>query len=117
MRKSAVRYGLRMIVAGMVAVIIGTFFHARVADFLRFTPSGEARFVFLSFFGGGLFGGFGILVSGAGLLRTESSAKPVRLAPILFVLALLIALFVILFLVPPQEPQRLRLRPGETITI
>ncbi len=117
MRKSTVRYGLNMIVAGLAAVTLAAFFPAQVADFLRLSPSGEARFVFFGLFLGGLFGGFGMLVAVAGLLRSGSGEKPVRLLPVLLVVVVMIVVFCVLLVVAVRAPEQPRLRPGESITI
>jgi len=106
-----------MIVAGMVLVTLATYFPDRIAELLRLTPAGEAGFVFLGFFCGGLCGGFGLLVAFAGMLRRETAGVPVRLAPVLIVMGILAVLLLLLYLVSPRAPQTPRLRPGETITI
>ena len=63
MRKSTIRHGLNMVIAGIAAVTLAAFFPNQVANLLRLSPAGETRFVFLGFFWGGLFSGFGILVA------------------------------------------------------
>ena len=117
MRKSTVRHGLNMIIAGLAAVTLAAFFPAQIAVFLRLSPSGEARFVFFGLFWGGLFGGFGMLVAVAGLLRSESGGKPVRLLPVLLVMVVMIIVFCALLILAARAPEQPRLRPGETITI
>lgn len=117
MRKSTVRHGLNMIIAGLAAVTLAAFFPAQVAGFLRLSPAGEARFVFFGLFCGGLFGGLGMLVAVAGLLRRGGEGRPVRLLPVLLVLVVMIMVFSVLLVLAVRAPEQPRLRPGETIVI
>jgi hypothetical protein len=117
MRKSTVRCGLNMVIVGIAAVTLAAFFPDQAADLLRLSRAGEARFVFFGFFWGGLFGGFGMLVAIAGLLRSGGGGTPVRLLPVLLVLAAMIIIFCVLLFSAVRTPEQPRLRPGETITI
>jgi putative flippase GtrA len=117
MRKSTVRHGLSMIIAGIAAVTLAAFFPAQVADFLKLSSAGEARFIFFGFFWGGLFAGFGMLVAIAGLLRSGAGGMPVRLLPVLLIMVAMIIIFCVMLFFAVRAPEQPRLRPGETITI
>jgi hypothetical protein len=112
-----VRRGLEMITAGLAAVILAAYCSAGIAAFLRFSPAGEAGFIFLGLFGGGLCSGFGLLVTLAGLVKSEVAGTPVRLLPVVVVLAVLSLVFLVLMVMTSRSPEPPRLRPGETITI
>jgi membrane-bound ClpP family serine protease len=117
MRKSTVKLGLNSIIAGIVSVILASYFHQSIADLFHLSPPAEARFVFLGLFCGGFFGGLGVLLSVIGLLRRPSPQPKTHLAPSLIILVVVTVLFFILFFsffnsFVPQQMQ-----PGETITI
>lgn len=117
MRKSTVRTGLRLILAGIVTVILATFYHGTLAALVSLTAAEEARLVFLGLFWGGALGGAGIIVAAYGLLRSGMLGSEVRLLPIMIVLAAAMLLFFLLLYSSLRETPPPRLRPGETITI
>ncbi len=117
MRKKTVKKGLNLIIAGVVTLILATFFHGNLADILNLSPSGEASLVFMGFLLGGMAGCLGIVITVAGLASSAGKGTDVRLG--LTLLILVGALFFYFFLfydsLTTSEPPRLR--PGETINI
>ena len=119
MRKKTVRSGLNFMLAGVVCVIIATFFPVQAATLLLLGIGGDVRVTFLGFFLAGVCGGFGVLVSAAGLLQSGGDdERGVRLAPTVLVLLSLVILFFVLaynaFTTIPQSPALPR---GESINI
>jgi hypothetical protein len=117
MRRKTVKYGLELIIGGIFATILATFFHEQAAGLLFLSPGGETQFIFLGFFWGAVLGCCGILVTFVGFLRTAAGDPKVRLFPVIVVLIIVILLFFILVFVSFRNPEQPRLRPGETITI
>ena len=109
---------MNYILAGMVAVIIATFFHDETAWLFRLSAGGEVQFTFLGIVFGGVFAGVGVLIAALGLLQgAVVSDRSVRLIPVLLLLFSALMLFFILFYSTLTSPEPPRLRPGETITI
>jgi hypothetical protein len=117
MRKSTVKHGLNCIIAGIVSVILASYFHQYIAALLHLSAEAEARFIFSALFCGGFFGGLGVIMSAIGLLCRPAIEQKTHLAPSLIILiAVTILFFILLFsyfksFVPQQ------IHPGETITI
>jgi hypothetical protein len=118
MRKKTVQTGLKCMLAGIICVIVATFFPGELASLLLLGIGGDLRITFLGFFLGGVCGGFGVLVSIAGLLQAGGEEKGVRLAPTVMLLLSLIVIFFVLaynaFTTIPQTPPLPR---GESINI
>ncbi len=117
MRKRTVNIGLNMISAGILLIILATFFHEQASRLLFLPTAAEARFVFLGLFWGGTTGCFGILVTVAGMLRREIDKENRHLALTLIILGIVTALFFMLLFTSFTTHGQPRLRPGETITI
>lgn len=117
MRRSTVKSGLKLIIGGVVAVILATFFHEEMAWLLFLSPGGETQFVFWGLFWGGVLGFIGILLTVLGFLRAPAGEQRVSLRPVLVALIVSILLFFLLLFVTFRSPEQPRLRPGETITI
>ena len=118
MRKKTVRDGLRLLVAAIFLLILGTFYSREIGGMLLFSAGGAVEFVQLAFFWGGILGGVGMLLVCAGLLRASLQTEKTRLLPSFALVLLMLGLFFLLFMraissPPPQQP----LRPGETIII
>ena len=117
MRGNRVKAGLNLLILAICMVIVATFFHEDAAGLLSLAPSGEARFVFLGLFWGGVCGCIGILLTVSGILRSSYQGGGVPLGPTLIILAAIILLFFFLLYSSFNSPAPPRLRPGETITI
>ncbi|BDV43183.1 hypothetical protein GURASL_21060 [Geotalea uraniireducens] len=119
MRKRTVRFGLNFIIAAVFIVILGTFYHSVIADLFHFLPTDEERFVFLSFFIGGIMGGFGAFVVAAGFLlgSSQDEGPRIRLLPNIIILCAVALIFFMLFASSLHTTTTPELRPGETITI
>jgi len=103
--------------AGILSVMIATFFPWEVARLLFLGIGGEARVTILGFFLGGLCGGFGVLVSAAGFLQGGADEKVVRLAPTVLLLLSLVILFFVLAFSSITTPRPPTLPRGESIAI
>ena len=118
MRKRTVRTGLKFLVAGILCVIVATFFPGQAATLLLLGIGGDIRVTFVGFFLGGACGGCGVLVAAAGLLQSGGEERGVRLAPTVVLLFSLVVLFFVLsysaFTTVPPAPALPR---GESITI
>ncbi|HEX8961316.1 MAG TPA: hypothetical protein VF775_07060 [Geobacteraceae bacterium] len=117
MRRITVKYGLKMIVGGIVAVILATFYHDQVARVLLLSPDGETQFVYLGLFWGAVLGFCGILVTVIGFLRAATAEQKVNLLPVLAALIIAVLIFFYLLFGWIRSPEEPRVRPGETITI
>jgi hypothetical protein len=117
MRKATVRYGLKLILTGILAVTAATFYHAEIAALFFWGGIGEAQITLLGFFIGGLAGGCGVLIAAGGFLQSGADEKPVRLGPLFFVLLLAASLFFYLAYRSITHPGPPRVPPGESITI
>jgi len=117
MRRSTVRIGLNLIIAAVVLVIIAAFYHEQFALLLSLSPDSENRLIFLCLLWGGISGCTGITVAVFGLLRSSGGPARVNLVKPLVIIALLVLMFIFLFISSFSRPENPRLRPGETITI
>lgn len=117
MRKRTLKKGLNLLNAGLVAVILATFYHGSIAMLFGLSPAGETKLIFFGLFWGGVLGGAGIMVAMFGLLRRAQPEESIRLAPAVTLLALLAAIFLVLWFASARTPVQPRLAPGETITI
>ena len=117
MRKGIAKSGLNLILAGVVPLILVTYYHEHFARLLFLPPAGETAFVYLGFFWGGMCGCLGILVTVTGLVRSAGQGPEVRLAPAVILLAVAIILYFYLLYESFSKPAPPKLRPGETITI
>ncbi|MBJ6726756.1 hypothetical protein [Geomesophilobacter sediminis] len=117
MRRSTVRYGLKLILAGILCVTAGTFFHSEIADVLLLGGGGDAEITLLGFFLGGLTGGCGVLIAAGGFLQSGAGDRPAKLGRIFAYIVLAVILFFFLayrsFTTPVSQP----VRPGESISI
>jgi hypothetical protein len=116
-RGNYVKAGLNLLILAICMVILATFFHEDVSGLLSLSSAGEARFVFLGLFWGGVSGCVGILLTVVGIVRNPVRGRAVPLGPTLIVLAAIILLFFFLLYSSFNAPEQPRLRPGETITI
>jgi hypothetical protein len=118
MRNKTVRSGLRYVTAGVLCIILATYFPSQVSRYVFLGLADEVRLSFLCFFLGGMASAWGIIIAAAGLLQSGAQQTRVRLAPTVLLLLALVALFFVLaynsFTVPQTQPQ---LQPGESINI
>lgn len=117
MRRKTIKQGLKLVIGGIVAVILVTFFHQNLASFLFLSPGGEIELIYLGLFWGGVLGFCGILLTIFGFFRAPMGEKVVSLRFSVLTLVLLICLFFILLFFSFGNTEKPRLRPGETITI
>ena len=118
MRKKTVRTGLKFMLAGIVCVMVATFFPDEAASLLLLGIGGDVRITFLGFFLGGVCGGCGVLVSAVGLLQSGADEKGVRLAPtVLLLLSLILLFFVLAYNAFTTIPEAPALPRGESINI
>ena len=117
MRKKTVKTGFNLILAGVVSLILATFYHGHIARLLLLSQGGETIFVLLGFLVGGAAGCLGILVVLAGMLLGPGKEQGIRLSytVILLASALVIYIFLSFLSITGTEPSGLE--PGETITI
>ena len=117
MRKSTVKHGLNSIIAGIVSIILASYFHHTIAALFHLSAEAEDNFIFFGIFCGGVFGGLGVIISAIGLLRSPSIEQKTRLAPSLIILIAVTILFFILFFSFFNSFVPQHIHPGETITI
>ncbi|HTG82437.1 MAG TPA: hypothetical protein VL949_10870 [Geobacteraceae bacterium] len=117
MRRTTVGSGLKLIIGGVVAVILASFFHDQLATLLFLSPAGETELIFLGLFWGGVLGFCGILVTVIGFLRASGGERRINLLRSVIALIMVVLLFFILLFATFRNPEPRRLRPGETITI
>jgi hypothetical protein len=117
MRKSTVKLGLNSIIAGIVSVILASYFHQSIAALFHLSAEAEARFIFSGLFCGGFLGGLGVIMSAIGLLRGPPIEQKTHLAPSLIILIAVTILFFILFFSFFKSFVPQHIHPGETITI
>lgn len=117
MHKKTVRSGLRLIAAGMVFVLVATFFHDQLSRLLFLDMVNQGRVTFLGFFLGGISAGCGVLVSAVGLLRSGGDEPQVVLTPtFVFLFSLVLLFFVLAYKTVPAQ-LRPMLPPGESVNI
>jgi H+/Cl- antiporter ClcA len=117
MRKSTVKLGLNSIIAGIVSVILASYFHQSIAVLFQLSADAEARFIYSGLFCGVVFGGLGVIMSAIGLLRSPSIEQKTHLAPSFIILIAVTILFFILFFSFFKSFVPQQINPGETITI
>jgi hypothetical protein len=117
MHKRTVKSGLNLIVAGIVAIIMATFYHGEVSQLLSLTVSGQNRLIVFGLFCGGLSSGLGIIVALVGLLRNQAESNDTGLSRTIVVLIAVVLLFFYLFYRSIGAPHPPPLRQGETIII
>lgn len=118
MRKRTVRTGLRLLVAAIVLLLVGTFFSPYVSAIFFLPASGGFEFVRLALFWGGILGGAAIITISVGLVRSSLYNDRVRLLPTVWLLVALLLLFMTLFYhTLTSPPATSPLRPGETVVI
>ena len=117
MHKGIAKTGLNLILAGVVPLILATYYHEHIARLLFLPPAGETALVYLGFFWGGVCGCLGILVTVTGLVRSGGKGSEVRLTSTVIQLAAAIILYFFLLYSSFTSHAPPKLNPGETITI
>jgi hypothetical protein len=117
MHRRTVKSGLNLIVVGIVAIIVATFFNNEVSQVLSLTVSGQNRLIVFGLFCGGLSSGLGIMVALVGLLRNQVESNDTKLSRTIVVLIAVVILFFFLFYRSFDAPRHPPLRQGETIII
>jgi hypothetical protein len=117
MRKRTIKLGLKLILAGVVSLILATFYHEHIARLFLLSPDSETIFIWLGFFSGGILGCLGIMVTMTGLVRSAGEGPSVRLTYTLILLSASLIIYFYLLYASFITPEPARLLPGETITI
>lgn len=117
MRKKTVRDGLRLLVAAITLLIMGTFYSREISEIFFLSGAGAIEFVHLAFFWGGILGGVAIVLICVGFVRSASPADSARLLPMFLLLLAALGLFFFLFFRSLSSPPVQPLRPGETLII
>jgi hypothetical protein len=117
MRKRTVKTGSNLLLAGVVSLILATFYHGHVARLLLLSPGGETVFIFLGFLVGAGAGSLGILLTLAGVVLAPGKEQEVRLSYTLILLASAIVIYLLLSYLSLTSSEPTRLEPGDTITI
>lgn len=120
MRRKTIRTGLRLMIAALLLLILGTFYSQSINSALSIGADGSTEFVKLTFFWGSMFGGAAVFAIAVGLLQRSVYGDRARIIPSLVVMMLLLAAFFTLFMKTLSSPPDLKqkpLRPGETVII
>jgi len=117
MRKKTVRDGLRLLVAAITLLIMGTFYSREIGEIFFLSVAGAMEFVHLAFFWGGILGGVAIVMICVGFVQSSCPADRVRLLPAFLLLLAALVLFFLLFFRSLSSPPVQPLRPGETLII
>jgi hypothetical protein len=117
MRKSTIKSGLNLILAGVVSITLATFYHSHVARIFLLSAGGETYFVLLGLFLGGITCCLGILLTFAGMLLKAGNAPDVRLYYHLILLTSALVIFFFLFFMSMSNNEPPGLEPGETVNI
>ena len=118
MRKKTVRTGLRLMIAALSLLLLGTFYSQQVNVIFSMPADGVFEFVKLAFFWSGITGATGVVILIFGLMQRSSAVDKFSLVPAFFLVILLTTVFFFLFyrsLTSPPASQQLR--PGETLII
>ena len=117
-RKKTVRTGLRLMIAAVSLLLLGTFYSQQVNAVFSMPADGVFEFVKLAFFWSGIAGATGVIIVIFGLMQRSSAVDKFSLVPAFSLVIFLIAVFFFLFYrslsLPPASQQ---LRPGETLII
>lgn len=119
MRKRTIRNGMRLVLAALVLIIVASFYHADVSDFLTFSAGAERRFYSLGIFWAAAMGGYGVVLAAFGLVLPATPRDAgIRLLPVMLIMTIMVMIFFYLFAASLNAPvEERRLRPGDTITI
>jgi len=117
MRKRTVKTGLNLILAGIVPLILASFYHEHIARLLFLSPEAEIILVYLGFIFGCLSGCIGISVTVFGLARSAGKAPYASLTHTIILLLAALIIYFFLFYASFTNTEPPKLRPGETITI
>jgi hypothetical protein len=121
MRKRTIRCGMRLVLAALLVIIITSFYHYSVGDFLSLSFAAEMRFYWMGIFCAAAMGGYGVVLVAFGLVLPGTRKDTgVRVMPSFLLIVAVVSLFFYLLAASfdtPANPHRERLRPGETITI
>lgn len=119
MRKRTIRAGMRLVLAALLLIILASFYHSALADFLNLSTVYEGRFYSLGIFWAAAIGGYGAVMTVFGfILPGDARDMGIRLLP-LFMLITAVVMFFFFLLATSlnQPPGQERVRPGSTITI
>jgi hypothetical protein len=117
MRKRTVKTGFNLLLAGVVSLILATFYHGHVARLLLLSPGGETVFVFMGLLVGAGTGALGILLALAGVVLAPGKEQEVRLSYTLILLTSAIVIYFFLSYQSLTDTEPPRQETGETITI
>lgn len=121
MRKRTIRNGLRLVLAALLVIIITSYYHDIVGVILSLSYESEMRFYRLGIFWAAAMGSYGVVLAAFGLVLSGNQRDyGVRIMPAFLMVIVAVVLFFYLLAASinaPVNPQRDRLRPGDTITI
>lgn len=119
MRKRTVRKGLRFVLAALLLIVLGSFYHAEIAGFFVLSANSEERLFKLAILLAAAAGGYGVVLTVFGfVLQRDIRDGDVRLLPVFLLIAITFLLFFFLLISSFKEKTNPGyLRPGETITI
>lgn len=117
MRRTTVRKGLWTVIAGMLLVTVGTFYHSAIAELLNISVGHEERFISFAFFWGGMLASFGVVVAVVGIISAAAPGDQARLLPVIAVLVLTVFFFFYLLSTSLSGRRSVEPHPGESITI
>lgn len=108
---------MRLVLAGIVLVIVATFFHEQIAYIFSLSTAMEDKLIFLGLFLGGMAGCLGIVIAAIGFMLNTSLERDTSLVPTIVILLTALILFFLLMYSSFNGEKPQRLHPGETITI
>jgi hypothetical protein len=117
-RKKTVRTGLRLMIAAVSLLLLGTFYSQQINDIFSIPAGGVFEFVQLAFFWSAISAATGVVIIIFGLMQRSSAVDKFSLVPAFLLVIFLIAVFFFLFYHSlTSSPASQQLRPGETLII
>jgi ABC-type antimicrobial peptide transport system permease subunit len=121
MRKRLIRKGMRFVLVALLLILIASFYHGKVCELFFLSYNSEMRLYQLGIFVAAAIGGYGVVLSILGMLKSaRQSDLNIKLMPSLFLIIGVVSLYFYLLVTTfdkINDPSHERLLPGETITI
>jgi hypothetical protein len=117
MINKTVRLGMKYMLAGLLLIIIVTFFHKELSGLFLFSLTEEARLFSVGILSGGIIGGAGVLISALGFLCQSGTNDRFGPAPLFIIIIGLIAIIFLLFFSCSKTDDMKSVHPGETVSI